>query len=63
MGSTTIRVDGDTHAALAEMAREMGASLIDTVRAPPQAQHRHRFGGEVAAHLSELNDAYAAWQQ
>ena len=62
MGTTTIRVDADTHARLVEMSRATGASLIDTVSDAAEALRRQRFAQQVAAELAELSGDREAWE-
>jgi hypothetical protein len=59
--STTIRVDTDTHRALADLAKASGATLLDTVRAAVHALQRQRLGAEVAAQLSVLRSDPTDW--
>ena len=61
MGTTTIRVDSDTHARLRELSESSGNSLIDTVREAAEALHRQRFAHQAAAELSRLRDDPEAW--
>jgi hypothetical protein len=62
MGTTTIRVDTDTHARLLDLSREAGASLIETVRDATEALSRQRFARQVAAELEELRQSPEAWE-
>ena len=62
MGTTTIRVDADTHARLLELSRATGTSLIETVRDATEALRRQRFAHQVAAELAELRNAPEAWK-
>lgn len=62
MGTTTIRVDTDTHARLVALSQATGASLIETVRDAVEALRRQRFGHQVAAELAELREDPHAWQ-
>ncbi|MDH5371506.1 MAG: hypothetical protein OEX97_01035 [Acidimicrobiia bacterium] len=62
MGTTTIRVDSDTHARLLELSHATGTSLIDTVRDAAEALRRQRFAHQVAAELAELRKDPAAWE-
>ncbi len=62
MGTTTIRVDTDTHAHLVELSKAAGASLIDTVRDAAEALRRQRFAHQVAAELAELRSDPEAWE-
>ena len=62
MGTTTIRVDTETHARLVEMSRAAGASLIETVRDAAEALRRQRFAHQVAAELAALRDDPEAWK-
>ena len=61
MGSTTIRVDKDTHARLLELSRASGASLVDTVREAAEALRRIRFADQVSGELEELRRHPEAW--
>ncbi|MBN2114877.1 MAG: hypothetical protein JW785_12220 [Acidimicrobiia bacterium] len=61
MGTTTIRVDSDTHARLQEISRELGMTLIETVRAATEALGRRRFAQQVAGELAGLQRDAAAW--
>ena len=62
MGTTTIRVDRDTHARLLELSHATGNSLIDTVRDAAEALRRQRFARQVASELAELRNDPAAWE-
>lgn len=62
MGTTTIRVDTDTHAHLLAMSQATGASLIETVRDAAEALRRQRFAHQVAAELADLREDPEAWQ-
>ena len=62
MGTTTIRVDTDTHARLLELSTATGASLIETVRDATEALRRQRFAHQVAAELAELRNDPEAWK-
>lgn len=61
MGTTTIRVDKDTHARLVELSRATGDSLIETVRDATEALRRQRFASRVTSELAELQDDPTAW--
>ena len=61
MGTTTIRVDTETHAALLELAAETGASLMETTRAAAEALRRQRFAGHVIDELNVLRSDPDAW--
>lgn len=64
MGTTTIRVDSETHARLVELSKVRNASLIDTVRDATEALDRLQFARRVADELAELRkdpDAWAAY--
>jgi hypothetical protein len=63
MGSTTIRVDIKTHASLASLADESGASLMDTVRDAAEALRRQRFARRVVEEVTALRSDPAAWDQ
>ncbi len=61
MGTTTIRVDTETHARLLALSKATGASLIETVRDAAEALRRQRFAHQVAAELAELRQDPHAW--
>jgi predicted DNA-binding protein len=61
VGTTTIRVDSETHARLVTLSNETGASLIETVRDAAEALRRQRFAHRVAAELAELHQDPQAW--
>ncbi len=61
MGSTTIRVDHETHAALLELAAETGATLLETTRAAAEALRRQRFARHVSDELNALRSDPEAW--
>lgn len=61
MGTTTIRVDTDTHARLLALSNATGASLIETVRDAAEALRRQRFAHHVASELAELHKDPQAW--
>ena len=61
MEATTIRVDRETHARLAEMSRETGDSLIETVRQAAEALRRLRFGLRVQEEYAALRSDPEAW--
>ena len=63
MGTTTIRVDTDTHAALLELASESGASLMETTRAAAEALRRQRFAQHVADEMNALRRDPEAWAE
>lgn len=60
MGTTTIRVDTDTHRTLLELAAESNSSLVETTRAAAEALWRQRFAGRVAEKLDALRADPAA---
>ena len=62
MGTTTVRVDTDTHARLLELSHATGRSLIETVRDATEALRRQRFAQQVATELSELRRDPDAWE-
>jgi hypothetical protein len=62
MGTTTIRVDTDTHARLLDLSKATGASLIETVRDATEALSRQRFAHQVAAELDKLRQDPQAWE-
>ncbi|CAN5756151.1 hypothetical protein BH23ACT5_BH23ACT5_20830 [soil metagenome] len=61
MGTTTIRVDTDTHARLLALSKATGASLMDTVRDAAEALRRQRFAQQVAAELAGLQKKPEEW--
>ncbi len=61
MGTTTIRVDTDTHAQLVELSNLAGDSLMATVRDAAEALRRQRFARQVAEELSRLRNDPEAW--
>ncbi|MDP3984618.1 MAG: hypothetical protein Q8Q52_06425 [Acidimicrobiia bacterium] len=62
MGTTTIRVDTETHARLVELSTASGTSLIETVRDAAEALRRQRFAHQVAAELAELRSDPEGWE-
>lgn len=61
MGTTTIRVDTDTHTRLVELSQATGASLIETVRDATEALRQQRFAYRVSAELAKLREDPEAW--
>lgn len=61
MGTTTIRVDTETHARLAELSASSGSTLVETVREAAEALRRQRFARQVAAELADLATDADAW--
>ena len=61
METTTIRVDRETHARLAEMSRDSGDSLTETVRQAAEALRRLRFGLRVQEEYAALRSDPEAW--
>jgi len=61
MGTTTIRVDTETHARLVEISSSTGASLIETVRDAAEALRRQRFARQVAGELATLRENPEKW--
>jgi len=62
MGTTTIRVDVDTHARLVQLSKATGGSLMDTVRDAAEALRRQQFALQVVSELSELRADPQAWE-
>ncbi len=62
MGTTTIRVDTDTHARLLDLGKESGTSLIETVRDATEALSRQRFANQVSTELDKLHENPQAWE-
>lgn len=61
MATTTIRVDKETHAVLAEAATESGESLMATVHEAAEALRRQRFAKGVRADFARLRADPEAW--
>lgn len=61
MATTTIRVDLETHAKLAELSMARGVTLMETVRDAAEALARQRFAHKVSAELSALRKSPTAW--
>ena len=61
MDTTTIRVDRETHARLAQMSRMNGDSITETVRQAAEALRRLRFGQRVQQQYAELGTDPEAW--
>ncbi len=62
MGTTTIRVDTETHARLLEMSRQTSSSLMETVRDAAEALRRQQFALDVVGELDELRGDPEAWK-
>ncbi|NOX31428.1 MAG: hypothetical protein GXP35_15480 [Actinobacteria bacterium] len=63
MSTTTIRVDTDTHAQLAELAKTSNTSLLQTVSAAAEALRRQRFAEDVTSRLAEMRADDHIWSQ
>jgi predicted transcriptional regulator len=61
MGTTTVRIDRETHARLAELSEASGSSLMETIRDAAEALRRQRFAHQVAAELADLALDPVAW--
>ncbi|NNC79421.1 MAG: hypothetical protein HKN94_04630 [Acidimicrobiales bacterium] len=61
MGTTTIRVDTETHAQLLALSQLSGASLIETVRAATKALRRQQFAQTVTEQLEALRGDPGRW--
>jgi hypothetical protein len=61
MGTTTIRVDTDTHATLLELAAERGTSLVEAARDAAEALRRQQFAQHVTNELNALRADPDAW--
>ena len=61
MGTTTVRVDTETHARLLQLSRASGRSLGETMREATEALRRQRFAATVAAEIDELRQDPQAW--
>ena len=61
METTTIQVDRETHARLAEMSRDSGDSLTETVRRAAEALRRLGFGLRVQEEYAVLRSDPEAW--
>ena len=62
MGTTTIRVDRDTHARLLEISEANGDTLTKTVRDATEALERVRFGLRVQEQIAALRSDPDAWR-
>lgn len=62
-GSTTIRVDLETHAQLLELSAVGGMTLMETVREATDALRRRRFALDVVAEFAELRSDPVAWSE
>lgn len=63
MGTTTIRVDTETHARLAELARERGETLMDAVAAAAEELWKVEFAKRLMAQYEELRKDPEAWEE
>jgi len=63
MSTTTIRVDSDTHAQLAELAKAANTSLLKTVSAATETLRRQRFAEDVKSRLAEMRVDDDTWTQ
>jgi len=61
VGTTTIRVDSETHTRLVQLSREAGWSLVDTVREATEALRRQRFAQQVRVELGRLAADEQSW--
>jgi predicted DNA-binding protein len=61
MGTTTIRVDSETHARLVELSESIGTSLMATVREAAEALRRQRFAFKVADEMATLRSNPREW--
>ncbi len=61
MGTTTVRIDRETHARLVRMSKLAGVSLGATIRDATEALRRQRFAHRVVAEVAELRNDRAAW--
>jgi len=61
MGTTTIRIDSNTHEQLVALSRSTGATLIETVRAATEALRRARLGQRVSQEVDQLRSNPEAW--
>jgi hypothetical protein len=61
VGTTTIRVDTETHARLLQLSAATGSSLMDTVREAAEALRRQRFAHRVAVELEALRADPTEW--
>ncbi len=61
MGTTTIRVDTETHAQLLALSKLSGASLVETVRAATKALRRQQFAKTVTEELEILREDPDNW--
>lgn len=63
MGTTTIRVDTDTHQRLVRLGEAAGESLLQTVRDAAEALDRQRFARRVTVELDELRRDPVRWAE
>ena len=60
-GSTTIRVDRDTHQRLLVFSQQQGLSLMEVLRRATDALDRELFVGEDRAQIEKLKTDPQAW--
>lgn len=63
MGTTTVRVDTETHERLLQLSRASGRSLGETMREATEALRRQRFADRVTDQLGALREDAAAWEE
>lgn len=61
MGTTTVRVDRETHSRLLEMSQDTGDSITETVRQAAEALRRLRFGLRVQEELTAMRSDPESW--
>jgi predicted transcriptional regulator len=61
MGTTTVRVDVETHAKLVELGEASESSLMETVRDAAEALRRQRFASRVADEFAALRADESTW--
>ena len=63
MGTTTIRVDDETHRRLHELSKALGHTLQDTVREATTALERQRFANAVRLEFADLKRSPEAFAE
>jgi predicted transcriptional regulator len=61
--TTTIRVDRETHARLADLSAARGRTLMETVRDAAEALSRQQFARQVSAELASLRQSPSEWAE
>lgn len=61
-GSTTIRVDRDTHGRLMKISEETGTSIVDLVRESVRAFEHNLFAERLVAQLDAMRQDPDEWE-